>query len=87
MTGRCFLPHLTILRHERTIMSIIAKVKAGRLALLSAVAAALVFQAVPASANPNPTYNLSGIWQNSAGEPLQIFQQKEHVVIVAVNTG
>lgn len=68
-------------------MNIIAKFKAARVALLAAVAAALVFQAVPASANPNPTYDLSGVWKNSVGEEIQIFQRKEHVVIVAVNTG
>ena len=87
MPERCFSPHITLRLKESTIMSIIAKVKTARLALLSAVAAGLVFQAVPASANPNPTFNLSGIWKNSVGEPLQIFQTKERVVIVAVNTG
>ena len=68
-------------------MSIIAKVKAARLALLSAVAAALVFQAAPASANPNPTYNLSGTWKSSVGDQSMIFQTKERVVVIAVNNG
>jgi hypothetical protein len=68
-------------------MNIITKIKSARIALLSAVVAGLVFQAVPASANNNPTYNLSGNWKNSVGESIQIFQQKERVVIVAVNAG
>ena len=80
-------PHIIALLNERIAMNIITKIKSARLALLSAVVAGLVFQAVPASANPNPTYNLSGIWKNSAGEPLQIFQTKERVVFVAVNHG
>jgi hypothetical protein len=68
-------------------MNIVTKIKAARLALLSAVVAGLVSQAVPASANPNPTFDLSGVWQNSVHEQLQIFQTKERVVFVAVNTG
>jgi hypothetical protein len=87
MTARCFSPHITVLRNERTIMSIIAKVQTARLALLAAVAAALVFQSVPASANNNPTYNLSGIWKSSAGDQSQIFQTKERVVVIAFNNG
>jgi hypothetical protein len=68
-------------------MNIIAKVKTARLALLPAVAAALVFQAVPASANNNPTYDLSGIWKSSASDQSQIFQTKDRVVVIAVNDG
>ncbi|HEY0381397.1 MAG TPA: hypothetical protein VGC72_04300 [Candidatus Elarobacter sp.] len=68
-------------------MNIIAKVKAARLALLSAVAAALVLQAVPASANNNPTYDLSGIWKSSVGDQSMIFQTKERVVVIAINNG
>lgn len=79
--------HLTSLRNERTVVNIISKIKMARLALLSTLAAALVFQAVPASAYPSPAFNLSGQWQNSAGEPIQIFQEKDRVVIVAVNHG
>jgi hypothetical protein len=66
-------------------MNIISKT--ARLAMLSMMAATLIVQAGPASANPNPAFNLSGIWRNSAGEDLQIFQNGERVVIVAVNTG
>ncbi len=68
-------------------MNIITKIKSARVALLSAVVAGLVFQAVPASANPNPTFDLSGVWKNSANEQLQIFQTKERVVFVGVNHG
>src|ERR1700694_2608496 len=68
-------------------MNFISKIKMARLALLSTVAAALVLQAVPASAYPSPAFDLSGVWKNSVGEQIQIFQEKDRVVVVAVNTG
>lgn len=55
--------------------------------LVVMIVAALVFQVVPGMAASNPQFDITGIWKNSVGDQLQLFQEKDQVNGVLVNAG
>jgi len=46
----------------------------------------LFFPTTPASA-ASPSFNVTGVWKNSVGQTLQLFQEKDQVNGVFVNAG
>lgn len=46
-----------------------------------------VFKTMPTMANSNPQFDITGVWKNSVGDTLQLFQEKDEVNGVLVNAG
>lgn len=51
------------------------------------VAVVLTFSTAPAMAASNPQFDATGVWKNPSGELVQLFQEKDEVNGVYVNTG
>jgi hypothetical protein len=52
-----------------------------------ALMVSLVFQPTSAMAAANPQFDVTGVWKNSAGQTLQLFQEKDEINGVFVNSG
>jgi len=63
----------------RTITALVALLLASNLAIAAV-------NSKPAVPTPNPTFDVTGVWTSNAGE-MQVFQEKDEVNAVLVNSG
>jgi hypothetical protein len=61
--------------------------KMARFLLALMVAVLVGLEAMPARAAANPQFDITGVWKNSIGQTLQVFQAKDQVTVILVNSG
>lgn len=54
--------------------------------LVMMVVLVLVSQTIPSTAASNPTFDMTGVWKDSIGDTLQLFQEKDQVNGIYVNS-
>lgn len=54
--------------------------------LVMMVVLVLVSQTIPSTAASNPTFDMTGVWKDSIGDTLQLFQEKGEVNGIYVNS-